>query len=116
MGGRLAKWFLKGSRGAALVSVMLRMVEKVMYVLWNWVRENLNMCVRENYVLEFLDLKSIFHEKQEKNKSYFERKNTEKKFAFAKIINDLILNVNLSLTYYLNDNECLKLMNGGSSL
>lgn len=66
MGGRLAKWFLQGIRKAVLVSVMLRMVEKVMYVLWNGVREKLKMRVRENYVLEFLILKSIFHEKQKK--------------------------------------------------
>lgn len=64
MGGRLAKWFLQGSRKAVLVYVMLRMVEKVMYVLWNWVREKVKMRVRESYVLEFLILKSIFHEKQ----------------------------------------------------
>lgn len=74
-GGRLAKWFLKGSRRAVLVSVVLRMVEKVMYVLWNGVREKLKMRVRENYVLEFLILKSMFHEKQKKKMSYFELKN-----------------------------------------
>lgn len=66
MGRRLAKWFLQGSRKAVFVSVLLRMVEKVMYVLWNGVREKLKMRVRENYVLEFLILKPIFHEKQKK--------------------------------------------------
>lgn len=84
------------------------------------------MRVRENYFLEFLILKSIFHEKQKRKKEChilswktFEKivkEKNEKEFFFAKIMNDLILNVNLSLTYYLNGNKCLKLMNGGSTL
>lgn len=74
MGEDLQNGSLKEAVELVLVSVRLRMVEKVMYVLWNGVREKLKMRVRENYVLEFLILKSIFHENRKKKMSYFELK------------------------------------------
>lgn len=71
-GGRLAKWFLKGSRRAVLVSVVLRMVEKVMYVLWNGVREKTKNARERELCFRIPDSKIyISRETEEKKKIIF---------------------------------------------